>query len=473
MKTPRSDLHHPDSMLTPSRSRTLSMKTTRSRRLRRALAVLVLPVFAMPCAYAGNFLFADAGPYDYNNTANWTGGTINNTWGTSLTAHQSITFGADTTLSGSLSITNNNAFNHIFTGSGADRTLTLGGGISLGSSATNANKVTIGSTGLNQKLNVDLGGAGRTFFAGTNRTLELVNVLSGTGGITKTGTGTLTLTNTANTYTSGTNIGTSGQASGIIEVTKLADGGQASSLGTSSSANSIVFGGTTTGTLRYIGAGDSTNRTFLIGGVGAIFDASGSGALTWSAGAATYASTNTARTITFKGTSTGANTMSVVFADSGTGKTSILKQDAGRWILGAANTYTGDTTVEAGTLATGATGTFGTGNITVATGAFLTAGNASSFGDTATLTFSSTSTAASITLSSGTDVIGAVYDSIGATYMIAGTHDATALNNFFGTTVFSGLGSLTIAAIPEPSTYAVLAGAGGLFLAATRRRRAV
>ncbi len=68
-------------------------------------------------------------------------------------------------------------------------------------------------------------------------------------------------------------------------------------------------------------------------------------------------------------------------------------------------------------------------------------------------------------------MIGAVYDSISATYMGAGTHDATALNNFFGTTVFSGLGSLTITAIPEPCTYAILAGASGLFLTAARRRR--
>ena len=354
----------------------------KNSRLRKALITLLATTAVSPAAFAGNFLHTDAGPYDYNDTANWSGAVINNTWGTSLTANQAVTFGADTTLSGSLSISNTGTFNHTFTGTGANRTVTLGGGISLGSNSSNANKVTLGSTTDGQRLNLDLGSASRTFFTGTNRTLEILNVVSsssGTFSITKTGTGTLILANSANSYTNGTNIGTSGQASGVLEVTKLADGGQDSSIGKSSNAaDKLVFGGTTAGggTLRYVGSGDSTDRRFLVGGTGAIFDASGTGAITWTnTAAATFASTGVARTITFKGASTHDNTMSAAFADSGVGKTSLTKEGAGTWILAGANTATGDITVTEGTLGIGADNRLGdTARLVLNGGTFSTGG---------------------------------------------------------------------------------------------------
>ncbi|CAM3045052.1 beta strand repeat-containing protein [Rariglobus hedericola] len=433
-----------------------------------ALALLA----SAPMAFA-DFSFTNAGPYDYNNTANWSGGTINNTWSTTLTDNQSITFAANTTLSSGLSINNTGLFNHTFSGSGADRTLTLGGGISLGSNATNANKVTLGSNTTNQGLNIDLGGTSRNFFTGTNRTLEIINVVSGAGGVAAQGTGTLRFAGT-NTFTGAFSFGGSGVASSVVEVTKLADGGQASSIGSSSNAaDRLVFGGNNTGTLRYIGGGDSTDRRFSAGGVGAIFDASGTGAIKWTntANASWSGTSGTLRAITLTGTSAHDNTMSAGFTNNGSGATSILKQGTGRWILAGTNTYTGGTIVNAGTLETGLTGSFGAGNVTVASGAFLATGNATSFADNATLTFASTSTAASISLSAGTDLLGAVYDSISATYLAAGTYNAAGLNSAFGTTVFTGLGSLTVSAIPEPSTYATIGALATLAFAGIRRRR--
>ena len=458
-------------------------KSASSLRLRSAATALLASLTLAPQAFAGAFLHTTAGPYEYSDTTNWSGTLIGNNWTSNLTADQTITFTNDYTIAdqdgagsgstSSLSITNNSTFNHTFISGGTDRTLTLGGNITLGSNATNANKVTIGSNTAGQRLNVDLGGATRNFTTGTNRTLEIVNVLSGTGGIAAQGVGTLRLINT-NTFTSGFSFGGSGIASSVVEVTKLANGGEDSSIGRSNnSQTNLIFGGSNTGTLRYIGAGDSTDRRFSAGGVGAIFDASGSGALKWTNTAnVTWSGTgNTVRALTFTGTNTQDNTMAAGIVNNGTAATSIKKEGIGRWIFTGTNTYTGDTTIDAGTLATGATGSFGSSNIIVAAGAFLTAGNATSFGDTATLTFSRTSTAASISLSSGTDTIGAVYDSISATYMTAGTHDAAALNSFFGTSVFTGLGSLTISAIPEPSAFALLAGGVGLLLASFRRQR--
>jgi autotransporter-associated beta strand protein len=63
-----------------------------------------------------------------------------------------------------------------------------------------------------------------------------------------------------------------------------------------------------------------------------------------------YGTTDQTRLLTLGGTNTGANTFSKVIADNGSGATSLTKAGAGRWVLGGTNTYTGATTVNAGTL---------------------------------------------------------------------------------------------------------------------------
>jgi len=67
------------------------------------------------------------------------------------------------------------------------------------------------------------------------------------------------------------------QVAPTLVVNKLANGGQPSSMGNSSSdaANLFIQGST----LKYVGTGDSTNRLFTIGTGGATIDASGTGAL--------------------------------------------------------------------------------------------------------------------------------------------------------------------------------------------------
>jgi autotransporter-associated beta strand protein len=70
------------------------------------------------------------------------------------------------------------------------------------------------------------------------------------------------------------------QVAPTLVVDKLADGGQPSGIGAASSdaANLFIHGST----LKYVGAGDSTNRLFTIGTGGATIDASGTGPVTFS-----------------------------------------------------------------------------------------------------------------------------------------------------------------------------------------------
>ncbi len=85
----------------------------------------------------------------------------------------------------------------------------------------------------------------------------------------------------------------------------------------------------------------------------------------------------TNRTLTLRGGNTGANTIAGVLQDStangivGVGVLSVTKNDGGTWVLEGDNTYTGATTVSAGTLIINGNSSTATGNVTVASGATL------------------------------------------------------------------------------------------------------
>jgi autotransporter-associated beta strand protein len=196
-----------------------------------------------------------------------------------------------------------------------------------------------------------LGGTGT---AGNTLAGLVPNTTLGTGNntlsLTKAGTGRWILSNAANTYTGATNI-----SAGVLEIAKLANGGAASSIGASSNgdANLLLGNGTT---LRYIGAGDSTNRRFRINGTadghGATIDSSGSGPVNFTvANTPAYGTSNQARTLTLRGSNAGANTLAANIANNGSGAVSLIKEDAGTWLLTGNNTYTGGTDINAGTLA--------------------------------------------------------------------------------------------------------------------------
>lgn len=159
--------------------------------------------------------------------------------------------------------------------------------------------------------------------------------------------GTLTLANTANTYSGRLNA--DWIASGFtLAVTKLANGGENSSIGTSS-----VNIGMNGGTLKFIGTGaQSTDLGFHLASGGGTVDASGptSDDTISFAGALSCNTANSSRTITLTGANTGANTIAFNYEDNGSGICSLIKNGSGTWVMSGTNAYTGTTAVNMGRL---------------------------------------------------------------------------------------------------------------------------
>jgi autotransporter-associated beta strand protein len=190
----------------------------------------------------------------------------------------------------------------------------------------------------------------------------LTHLVSGTGGISKTGTGTLHIS-AANTYTG--NVSVTG---GSLVVDHLADLGGPPATGnktlTASGAQLHLDGAAgdlslpanyvvvSSGVTLFNDAGNNT-----IAGTITLASGFGDSTITSNGGSLTLAGeifpNTTIRNLRLDGTAGGLVT-GVIRDGSATNKlVSVIKQGAGTWTLGAANTHTGATVVNAGTLKIG------------------------------------------------------------------------------------------------------------------------
>jgi autotransporter-associated beta strand protein len=231
-----------------------------------------------------------------------------------------------------------------------------------------------------------LGAATRTISVADNTSTTadkavIAGIISGTGGLNKTGTGRLDLT-AANTFEGGVWI-----QQGEVAVDRLANAGAASSLGAGSGTNAaILLGNTTsTATLRYTGSGHGTDRSLILAGStgGAVLAADGSGTATFSGSVS--ASAAGAKMLTLTGTGAGELAGSV---SNGSGTLALQKTGAGLWIISGSNAHSGNTTLSAGTLEVRNSGAFGSGTFVLA-GGTLRAGSGPSLGNTVSLTANS------------------------------------------------------------------------------------
>ena len=330
------------------------LKTTRQRRAAGVLGCLL----ACACAVGARAQFTPtgAGSYDYNTVANWNAATINGTFTQTPAAAQIVTFGKDTTLTTGLNF-NLGGVSPVFsfTATGGDRTVTLGGNVSVSGNATS---VSFGSVTVGQKLNVNLGGADRTFTVSASNALTVSNGISGSNALTKAGDGDLTLA-APSTFSGPTTI----NAGALILTTNAALASGINVVVNSTAPNTtaqLVLGtgvSQTVGTLTFGGSGgqsSATNKVIL--NSGSILTLSGtvnvldSGERTGNWGINDIGTLNLGgnRTFAIADSAGSYNELNISTPITGTG--SLIKTGAGTLSLNGSGSWTGGTVISGGEL---------------------------------------------------------------------------------------------------------------------------
>ncbi len=250
-------------------------------------------------------------------------------------------------------------FNAIVPGGGTPGNWTSGGSITSNGGTIQA----LGAVTVSAPVTLSAGGGK---FDTNGNVATISSVISGSGSFTKLGDGTLTPTG-VNTYTGVTTI-----SGGILEIGSLTSGGVAGNLGAASTASTnLVLDG---GTLQ-VDTGSGTDRGMTITAHGGTFyDDDAGGGSTIGGGIVSGGTGNPVLTFDKAGGSTDTATITGTISDSGSAKLTVTKIDSGRLSFsGAAKTYGGDTTINAGTLMAYGTNVMpygsGKGNLVVASGA--------------------------------------------------------------------------------------------------------
>lgn len=244
-----------------------------------------------------------------------------------------------------ISITSaNGILKYTGTGHSSNRSITLTvDGPTIDASGSGTLTLTGGVTGV---FNLNLIGTGAGIESGV--------IATGAGStLTKNGAGSWTVSG-ANTFSGAVTI-----TQGTLIATTVANTGVNSSLGTGSTTSAVSIAAN--GILQYTGTGHSTNRAMNITADGGTIDASGSGTLTLTGGV-----TGTNNNLNLTGSGIGAITTAPIATSGAT----VTKSGAGTWQFGFANTYTGTTTVNAGTLQYTVSNALSNGAVTVNGGTF-------------------------------------------------------------------------------------------------------
>lgn len=405
---------------------------------------------------------SDGSGGNYNGAISGSGGLVKNGAGAQSLSGGASSYSGPTVINGGIlavaKLTNGGSNSSIGASGSAASNLVLNGGVLRynGTGDSTDRQFTLGPNG--GGLDAFASGPGPINFTSTapitmsgngNRTLQLSglstadNSLSaridnptvGTTALTKTGTGTWVLKNQSSTYTGITTI-----SGGVLAVDKLANGGQASSIGQSSSAAANLVIGTGS-TLRYTGTGDTTDRLFTLQTGVSFIESSGTGAVVFSNTGSALNTGNGNRTLALGGTNTGLNTMGGSIVDGPGGLTQLAKNDSGTWVLTGNNSYSGSTIINDGNLMIGnggTTGNAGTGNVVV-----VNSTSTLSFNRSDTFNFAGSLSGAGNIAQIGpgtTRLTSAVDSSIGGTTRVdAGTLQlASNLTSSGGTTVNAG-----------------------------------
>lgn len=224
--------------------------------------------------------------------------------------------------------------------------------------ALNGDFTFTGSDNLNMGSGTVTLGADLTITATAND-ITFAGVVSGAYDVTSAGAGNVYFTGESNSFTGQTDVG--GGTVYFNTVKNVSAG--VSSLGAPVSVgNGTIKIGTTTseGTLIFNGSSDqSTDRVIDLAGTtgGATIDAGATANLTFTSDFTATGADD--KTLVLKGSTASNEIQGVIVDNSGANTTAIDKQGSGTWILSGNNTFTGTTTVTAGTLQIGSGSTSG------------------------------------------------------------------------------------------------------------------
>ena len=200
------------------------------------------------------------------------------------------------------------------------------------------------------KLANDVTGSGDGFFGGNSGTGTVSGVISDVGGahpVNKVGGGVTLFTGTENTYAGQTWV-----RAGTLGVTKLANAGQAGSLGQPAGADSAIKigNGGTSARLAYFGTGETTDKTVDLAGTtgNAYLTQAGSGLLTFTSDLS-YSGAG-GKTLFLEGSTDGIGELAGVFSDGLPYTNKLIKAGTGKWVLSNVNTHRGETEIQNGTL---------------------------------------------------------------------------------------------------------------------------
>jgi fibronectin-binding autotransporter adhesin len=447
-----------------------------------------------------------------NLTGNLTGTNTNTTFvgpGTVTASQVSTGTGAVTLSSGTLTFNGTNSYTGTTTVNGGTLNLsgtgtTVNGNLTVNSggavSQTVSNQINTGSTltmnggtynlnGNAQTLNTLTGASGATVTVGTGGNLTLsgtgtstyAGALSGAGTITQSGTGELSLNGSSAGFT-----GNYALTQGITNVSGNNNVLGTAAVAVSGTGNFEVQGGLNMAnnfTLSTSGASSGNGAIENVSGnntVSGTVTLAGNSRLQSDSGTATLSNTvslgSGATGYTLNVGGPGNTTISGVIQNGGTAAGSLTKDGTGNLTLSGANTFTGSTTVSAGTLTAGAANVLNTtSGVTVSNGATINLNNfnqtvanlnnsgALSFGSTGgeTLTLTGTNTlggtmtgaVGTLTISSGaTLTLSAGFTDPNLNIILAGgTLKLNGTTDVFGSLTINGTGTSTLDFATNPT----------------------
>jgi autotransporter-associated beta strand protein len=259
--------------------------------------------------------------------------------------------------------------------------------------------------------------------------VDFASAITGSGGVYVVGGATVVFSG-LNTFTGPITVE---GGNTILQFDSIKDvNGGASALGAPTDPTSgtiTLSNGGSAGKLTYVGTGDTSDRILNISGANAYLIQSGSGPLKFTSNMT--APLAGAKTLNLLGSAAGSGELAGAIVN-GNGTTALIKTGSGTWILSGANTYTGVTTLNVGTLQADRADVGGI------SGALGSGGNITFTGGTLQYTANSSGTDYSARFKSSTSAI--ILDSNGQTITLDGIIDSS---NIGGLTK-SGAGTITL-----------------------------